>query len=496
MLGWFFKEKPAGRYLRWGRVSFALIIAISAADYLFESVYNPIGRDLQPQRARQYLDSIQATTEKAQRPNIVIILADDLGYGDLSITGSKAIATPNIDTLAAQGTLFSNYYSPSPVCSPSRAGLLTGRYPTRAHVPTVFLGADDLTYTIANRAMLITNIYSYDMEAIAHDEILLSETLQAGGYRTALFGKWHLGQREGDRPNDYGFDNFYGALYSNDMKPYAIYRNRDIAIKAPADQSLLTRKLTAEAINFIEENNTRPFFLYYASPFPHNPANASSGFRGSSRGGIYGDAVQELDWSIGEIIKTLKQCGLDRNTLVLFTSDNGPWFQGDPGPFRGRKGNSFSGGQRVPLIAWMPGTVPQNQQLKQLVSGLDIFPTVLDLASIPLPRDRVIDGHSLLRDFAGSAALSDEREFVLLNGKDIKGLVTNKYIYLRKSAAENATYSMFQQGPFLFDPTNDPAQSYNLTTLYPDIADQYASRLDEIEKSMRSNLRGWIVTNQ
>ncbi len=491
-MGWFRKQRSAGTVLRWGRVLACLCLLGIVAGYAYDSFRDARGRDLRPGRAEQYLESVRAQGAGHTLPNIVLVVADDLGYGDLSVQGATSIKTPNIDQLAQQGVLFDNYYSPSPICSPSRAGMLSGRYPVRAHVPTVFLRTEKLSNRFVNQVMRAMNTYSYDMESIAHDEVLLPEVLKAAGYTTALLGKWHLGEREGDRPNDFGFDYFFGALYSNDMQPYAIYRNREIAIQAPADQSTLTGELTREALAFIDRNAAQPFFLYYASPFPHHPANASERFRGSSNAGIYGDAVQELDWSVGRIVADLQARGLDKNTLVLFTSDNGPWFQGSTGGLRGRKGNNLSGGQRVPFIAWMPERLRGGRTLDELASGLDIFPTVLELAGIAPPTDRVIDGRSLLPALEGSRDTSVDAEFVLLASKKPVGLVTADYAYLRATRSENSTYVMLSQGPFLFDARTDPAQSYDVTPLHPQAAAALAKRLDAWEAALRSNLRGWI----
>ena len=317
---------------------------LAVAGLAYRQAYYTLGRDFQPARARAYLESIQPGSHPADLPNIVIILTDDLGYGDLE---SPAIDTPNLKRMAAEGVSLSSFYATAAVCSPSRAGLLTGRYPVRTLITNPLMS----TYDAMNVVMEVFGRYSYNVRGIPQDEVLLPEVLSRRGYRTGLVGKWHLGGTPGYLPNDRGFASFYGALWSNDDKPYAIYRDRDVVAPAPADQDVLTQDFTREALNFIRSSRDRPFFLYLAHAMPHVPIHASAEFRGISHAGLYGDAVQEIDWSVGQVLDALHQYGIDEKTLVIFTSDNGPWWQGSPGQARGRKLTWFEGGCRVPFIA-------------------------------------------------------------------------------------------------------------------------------------------------
>ena len=263
-------------------------------------------RDFHPERAEAVLSGVTPLAAGEAAPNIVLILADDLGYGDLGCYGSTAVATPVLDDLAAQGARLTGFSSCAPLCSPARAGLLTGRYSIRTHVTV------PLYPTGSPQELFISTIGGrpYGVKGIPEDEVLLPELLKARGYRTALLGKWHLGDRSPHLPNENGFDLFYGAYYSNSTQPYAIYRNREVAIPAPADQDTLTQELTREALSFISDGQDAPFFLYFALPFPHAPLHASAAFRGHSAAGLYGDVVAEIDWSVGRILDALDAQGL------------------------------------------------------------------------------------------------------------------------------------------------------------------------------------------
>ena len=319
-------------------------------------------------------------------PNFVIIMADDLGYGDLGAYGSTLIKTPHLDRMAQEGVLLTNFYSSANVCTAARGGLMTGRYPIRL--------------------ALVNDVARPENEIhIAAEETTIAEALQGQGYRTALFGKWHLGSRLEWSPLNNGFDEYFGLLHSNDMAPLQLYRG-DNVVEAPVDQSTLTERYTEEAVRFIGENRERPFLLYIPHTFPHVPLHVSNRFSGQSAAGIYGDTVETIDWSVGEVLAALKANGLDENTLVVFTSDNGPWFEGSAGPFRDRKGSSWEGGLRVPFIARWPSVLPAGQKSDEPAMNIDLFPTLVGIAGGELPADRVIDGKDmlpLLRDGANSS---------------------------------------------------------------------------------------------
>ena len=357
----------------------------------------------------------------AATPNIVIILADDLGYGDLGCYGSPNIRTPNLDRMAAEGMRFTQFYSAAEVCTPSRAALLTGRYPIRSGM-------------CHDQFRVIRNISTGGLPA---DEITLPEALKARGYATACIGKWHLGNWAIDpahHPRRHGFDYYFGLPHSNDMNPTnappnatsrldqdqkwwnsPLYRNEEV-IERPVDQTTITRRYTEEAVKFIQENKARPFLLYLPHNFPHVPLFASGKFRGKSPRGLYGDVVEELDWSVGEVLNTLRSTGLATNTLVFFTSDNGPWLTmreagGSAGPLRDGKGSTWEGGMRVPGIAWMPGRIAGGQVQREFACMMDLFTTSLKLAGSQVPGDRVIDGADMAPLFFGTGAMQREPFF-------------------------------------------------------------------------------------
>jgi len=336
----------------------------------------------------------------AAPPNVVVIFADDLGYGDLSCYGNRKFATPHLDRMAREGMRFTDFYSASPGCSPSRAALLTGCYPQRESVPQV-LNPDSPT-------------------GLNPDEDTIADLLKRRGYATAAVGKWHLGVKN-LMPLAHGFDTFFGLPYSNDMwpangknwPPLPLFRDeREVeTIDNLEEQGELTGRYTEFALEFIRTNRANPFFLYLAHSMPHVPIAASKRFRGRSGAGPYGDVIQELDDSAGRILNELKRLKLDRNTLVVFTSDNGPWIPygdhaGSTGGLREGKGTTFEGGIRVPVIFWMPGTIPAGGANREVASTMDLLPTIASLAGAERP-GRKIDGHDLgplLRGEAGAAS--------------------------------------------------------------------------------------------
>ncbi|MDY7041833.1 MAG: sulfatase [Chloroflexota bacterium] len=422
-----------------------------------------------------------------ERPNMIIVLTDDMGYGDIRAYGPTPIRTPHLDSIAAEGALLTNFYATSPVCSPSRAGLLTGRYPVRTRVY-------DVLHPSSSAVHLAYRLFSKAAQGMPTDEILLPELLQQAGYRTGMVGKWHLGDRSPHLPNDRGFEFFYGALYSNDMKPYRIYRNRQVDLDDPVDQDHLTQHLTRAVVNFIREGGDKPFFLYYAQPFPHEPLHASQAFRGKSGGGLYGDAVEELDWSVGEILRTLQDLEMDDNTLLVFTSDNGPWWQGSPGGLRGRKNLVFEGGFRVPFIARWPGVIPAGLILDAMSMNFDIFATCLAIAGIVPPDDRIIDGRNMLPLLTGEEEQIHETLFFYKRDKAM-AVRHGDLKYHRRHISENSAYPLLRQGPFLFNLPGDRDESYSLIESEPQAARALAGLLDEHERQVKANPRGWLSAN-
>ena len=427
-----------------------------------------------------------AKAQVKRPPNVIIILADDLGYGDLSCYGHPTIRTPNLDKMAEEGTRFTQFYVAANVCTPSRAALLTGRLPIRSGI-------------YGQRVVFFTN----SANGLPQTEITVAEALKTKGYQTALVGKWHLGSQPEHLPLRHGFDYYFGLPYSNDMgrvgavpngvnqnPPLPLYRN-DQVIETEPDQRLLTKRYTSEAVNFIKTNKAKPFFLYYASPFPHVPLYASSDFAGKSKRGLYGDVVEELDWSVGQLLTTLRQQKLDKNTLVIFLSDNGPWQMkalapgtgGSAGPLYEAKGSTYEGGMRVPAIAWGPGLVQPKTVSSAIATSMDLYPTILALANAQLPTDRPIDG-------------SDIRD--LLSGK--KALGTNiVYFYdsnrlqaIRKGPwkAHFITHPSYSPDapiphdpPLLYNVEADPSEKFNVSNNHPDV-------LDDLKKEYEKHKAG------
>ena len=321
-------------------------------------------------------------------PNFIVIFCDDLGYGDLGCYGSTVNRTPRIDRMAEEGIRFMEFYSSSPVCTPSRASLLTGCYARR-----VGLHEDATGHWV---------LIPRSRRGLSPDEVTLPEMLKEQGYATTCIGKWHLGDQPEHLPTQHGFDSYYGIPYSNDMAqarrgdpPLPLVRGRAV-IEAPADQSTLTRRYTEEAIRFIEDQRESPFFLYLPHTFPHLPLFASEAFKDKSANGRYGDSVEEIDWSTGEILDCLERCGLDENTLVIFTSDNGSNGRngGSNAPLAGAKGSTMEGGMRVPLIARWPGRIAPGALCEEMATMMDWLPTLGGFAGASLP-ERKIDGHDI-----------------------------------------------------------------------------------------------------
>ena len=321
-------------------------------------------------------------------PNYVLIFCDDLGYGDLGCYGSKKNRTPRIDQLAREGMRFTDFYSSSPVCTPSRASLMTGCYARRVGMHEDFTGH----WVLIPRSR----------RGLSPNELTLPEALKTEGYTTACIGKWHLGDQPPHLPTAHGFDEYFGIPYSNDMAnkrrgdpPLPLVKQKSV-IEAPANQATLTQRYTREAVNFIERNRKRPFLLYLPHTFPHLPLFASKDFHGKSANGRYGDSVEEIDWSTGQILNALEKHGLEKNTLVIFTSDNGSNGRngGSNAPLSGYKGSTMEGGMRVPMIARWPGRIPADSKCSALASTMDFLPTFCALSEAKLSKNK-IDGHSI-----------------------------------------------------------------------------------------------------
>jgi len=449
-----------------------------------------------------------------QRPNIIIINADDLGYGDLSCYGSRAIHTPNIDGLAEAGARFTDFHTCDAVCTPSRAGLLTGRYPARMMLDTPLSpGSEPLTKRALvrlgyffGRLGLLDLATRRATEGLHEAEITLPEALKAGGYRTGMVGKWHLGDYSHDpafNPTRHGFDSYLGVPYSNDMHPFPLYSGEEMVESDIPDQAALTGLYTKEAVGFIKSQGEKPFFLYLAHTFPHRPLFASEEFTGQSFGGLYGDVVEEIDWSVGQILGALEEHGLAENTMVFFTSDNGPWYQGSPGPFRGRKGQSFEGGHRVPFIARAPGRIPADSVCDAPAVNLDLFPTCLAAAGLALPEDRVIDGRDITPLLAGVSDESPHEYLYLYHHGELEGIRSGDWKYFRNTShytwpmptnkkLGSLTNHTAGPLPLLHDLRSDPGEAYNLAERFPEVVRRLETAMTAWEAEMESNPLGFL----
>jgi arylsulfatase A len=424
------------------------------------------------------LVNVPAPAQAGKPPNLVIILADDLGYGDLGCYGHPSIRTPNLDRMAGEGMRFTDFYVAACVCTPSRAALLTGRLPIRSGM------SGDLQHRVQTRN---------SAGGLPPEEITIARALKSKGYATQAVGKWHLGHYPQNLPTSHGFDGFYGLRWSNDMEPArgipknassnlnpklewwscTLMRN-DQPIEQATDLSTLTRRYTEEAVRFIQQNKKKPFFLYFAHTYPHVPLFASKAFKQKSGRGLYGDVVEELDWSVGQVLDTLRQQGLAGNTLVFFTSDNGPWLVKDlaggcAGLLAGGKGSTWEGGMREPGIAWWPGKIKAGVLNRELACSMDLFNTCLSLGGVPIPADRIMDGVDMTPLLLGKGP-SQRNVMIYYNGDEIYALRKGPY------KAHFTTFSGYgkdlpekHEPPLLFHLPNDPGERFNVAADHPEV---------------------------
>jgi arylsulfatase len=413
--------------------------------------------------------SSAALAAQARKPNVILMYADDLGYGDLGCYGSK-IRTPNLDRLASEGMRFTQCLSANPVCSPSRAALLTGRYPTRVQMPSV--------------------LFPRDTVGLPKDETTIAGMLQPAGYRTMCVGKWHLGHHPEHLPTAHGFDEYFGIPYSNDMEPPVILHSaagKVETVEARADMNTLAGHYTREAVSFIDRAKNDPFFLYFPNTFPHIPLGASAKFRGKSAQGLYGDVVEELDHGVGEVLSALKRNNLERETMVIFSSDNGPWFLGSPGPLRGRKGTTYEGGVRVPLIAKLPGRVASGKVSATLASTMDILPTIASVTGAKLP-GKALDGIDLTQVLSGKQ-LSIEREALLYFDNWHAQCIRHGQYKLHVSRYNSQVYSpppasgrvnLPLPAPELYNVATDIDESYDIAAEKPEVVKDLTARYERL----------------
>lgn len=434
-------------------------------------------------------------------PNFIVIFADDLGYGDLACYGSKTNETPNLDRMAREGVRFTDFYVPMPFCAPSRATLLTGRYPFRHGVvgnPAPDSGINDV--------------------GLPPSETTIAEVLKQLGYATICIGKWHLGHKPELMPRKQGFDEYYGILYSNDMRPVQIVHNERVA-QYPVLQSNLTRDYTKHATDFLERNREKPFFLYLPHAMPHKPLAASEEFyTPHTPDDLYADVIRELDWSVGRVLAKVKELGLEDNTLVLFASDNGPWFGGSTAGLRGMKGATWDGGIRVPLIARWPGHIPPGRASKEVCASIDLFPTLSNLAGAKAPPNVTIDGRDIFPLMSSDLARSPHEAIFAMSGPQLHVVRSGKWkLHVRTPApgfqamdAAAAAKWIDPRGPdgvtliaqfeqarpnqypgvltgdagkplMLFDLEADPSEQHDVAANHPDVVQRLKAMFDKLE---------------
>lgn len=425
------------------------------------------------------LFSVQSHSK--EKPNIIIFFADDMGYADLGCFGNPNIRTPNIDKLADEGIKLTSFYAAAPVCTPSRAALLSGRYPIHT---------------------LPGNLGPGSKNGFPSDEPMISEVLKEAGYRTMAIGKWHLGHATDDMlPTGRGFDHYFGLPYSNDMiKPWVntnvplyMYEDNKHAWVVNHDQDSLTTKFTAKALEFVGVNSEKPFFLYMPFVMPHLPISTTNAFRGTSEGGLYGDVIETIDWSVGEIIPKLQQQNKLDNTLIIFTSDNGPWLrlpdrmlqrgverwhQGTAGPLSGSKQSTYEGGMRVPGIVCWKEQIPGGRISSDIATTLDVFPTLVEAAGAKMPEGKKPDGYNLLPFLKGEKP-SPRNRFYYFRGDMLEAVRDGKWKlrysnHFKPEVSNDAPVTVE-----LYDMKNDPGENYNVAGRHPDVTQKLLNLLKE-----------------
>ncbi len=429
---------------------------------------------------------------RVSQPNLVVIMADDLGYGDLGCYGSTVHRTPHIDRLANQGMRFTDFYVTTSVCTPTRAAFLTGRLPRRCKSPGVLWPTSTT-------------------QSLPEEELTLAELLKDAGYATHLSGKWHLGHGKPEHlPGAHGFDHWYGMPYPNDMTdghPQALRRRETwppmpmmidgVIVEQPVNVNLLTQQYTADAINFIAKNHSQPFFLFLAHAMPHTIIGASPDFIGSSDNGLYGDAIEELDWSTGEVMRSLRSFGLEEETIVIFTSDNGAthhvkheseelqrWFcadmtYGSNAPLRGGKQATFEGGVRVPGIFRFPSVIEAGKVVSTPAMITDVLPTMLDYLSVPLPQDRVYDGQTIRPLLEGSE--KQVTRDLIFGGDRATGIRSGKWKLQLSIQPSWMLPPLESDQPLLFDLSSDIGETTNLADAHPDVVKRLLEKMTHYE---------------
>ncbi|GAA5507501.1 sulfatase [Novipirellula caenicola] len=433
------------------------------------------------------------------KPNFVVIFTDDQGYSDLSCFGGQHVDTPRIDQMAAEGARLTNFYVAAPVCTPSRAALMTGCYPKRIDMATG-----------SNFGVLL----AADTKGLNPEEITIAEVLKTAGYKTGMFGKWHLGDQPAFLPTRQGFDEFFGLPYSHDIHPFHTNQKKhnfpplplldgETVIETDPDADYLTRRITQRAVSFIEANKDTPFLVYIPHPIPHRPIHASPPFMKSvpeplkaklareepnntidykTRDQIYSSAISEIDWSVGQILDALKQNGIDDNTLVIFTSDNGPSI-GKATPLKGKKGSTFEGGMREPTVIRWPGKIPAGVDNHEIMTTMDLLPTFAKLAGAEVPSDRVIDGKDIWPTLAESGK-SPHEAFFYHQGDTLVAVRSGQWkLHLGKSSGKRAA------SPVLFNLQQDIGETTDVAKANPDVVARLRAHMVAFEKELSQNNR-------
>ncbi len=444
--------------------------------------------------------SIVCIYGKNSSPNIIVIFGDDIGYGDVGVFGNPTIKTPNLDRMAYEGQKWTNFYSAASVCTPSRAGLLTGRLPIRSGM----------------MSSKIRVLFPESWSGLQQSEITIAELVKQKKYATMHVGKWHLGHLPDYLPTKQGFDSYYGIPYSNDMdatqpkekRKWALYnpdridywdvplmRNEKI-IERPANQYTITKRYTEEAVKFIKKNKDRPFFLYFAHTMTHVPLFRSEKFVDISLAGIYGDVMEEVDWSVGQVLETVRNNNISERTLVIFTSDNGPWLTfdthgGSAGPLKEGKGSTWEGGMREPTIMWWPGTIPAGTTQAGMGSTLDLMATVASITNTKIPKDRKMDSYDLSLAMSMKAD-SPRNEMFFWRGTKLFAARSGNYkahFYTMTGYRDRGETRL--NTPLLYHLGHDPSEKFDVSRENPEIvtkiqemASQHISDIDEVENQL------------
>jgi len=427
-------------------------------------------------------------------PNFIVIFTDDQGYNDIGCFGAPLIKTPNLDRMAAEGMKLTDFYVSAPVCTPSRASLMTGCYAQRVSLASI--PRPD------NKAGHRDHVLFPHSESGLHpDEITIAEILKNQGYATACVGKWHLGHLPPFLPTEQGFDSYFGIPYSNDMKPTPLMRNKEV-IEEPAVQETLTERYTEEAVAFLRANRDRPFFLYLPHSMPHTPLHVSERFAGRSAAGIYGDVIECIDWGVGRVLDTLAELEIDEHTFMLFTSDNGPWLVkaehgGLATPLRAGKGTTYEGGMRVPCIVRWPGHIPADSVCSEVATTMDLLPTFAKLAGTSAPTDRIIDGKDIWPLLSGRpGARSPHEAFFYYFADELHAVRSGPWKLKFKTALRNEDiYRPYLRKDVaipeaLYNLAVDPGEQKSVLKHHRDVADRLRGLADAAREDLGDSLTG------